>query len=217
MEGIVINTLAYKEKSKLVYLYTQHGKESVKVHDVASKIGFTTTLNIVEYEVSAAKLPTLINYSIKKSYFDMYDNLAKMDVVMTIINLINSLEPDAPHERIYPFLIKILDRLVETANPHFILALFLVKMLSVFGVRPILKNCVKCGNPKVNSFSVVDGGALCPNCSLYDNKEIYDSWLMLYYDRSFDESIIKQANLKELLDTIYDYYSIHTNLRLKRL
>lgn len=216
MEGIVINTLAYKEKSKLVYLYTKRGKEGIKVHDVAHKIGFTTTLNIVEYEISASKVPTLINYNVKKSYFEMNSDLIKMDVIMTIISLINSLEPDANHERIYPFLIKILDKLEKTTNPRFVLALFLVKMLSVFGVRPILKTCVKCGNPKVISLSIVDGGALCPNCSHSDNKDIYDSWYALYYDQSFDESILKGINLKELLDSIYDYYLIHTNLKLKK-
>ena len=61
MEGIVINTIDYKEKSKIVYLYTPNGISSVKALDVMKKnLGFTVTLNHVEYNVSNSKFPTVL-------------------------------------------------------------------------------------------------------------------------------------------------------------
>lgn len=40
MEGIVLQAIEYKEKSKLVYLYTPFGIQSVKALDAAKKVGF---------------------------------------------------------------------------------------------------------------------------------------------------------------------------------
>lgn len=51
MEGIVLKSLSYKEKSKLVYLYTPVGMKSVLVYDFNKNAGFTTTLNHVSFEV----------------------------------------------------------------------------------------------------------------------------------------------------------------------
>lgn len=53
MEGIVIKTIDYKEKSKIVYLYTSFGMKSIKALDVLrTKLGFVTTLNVVDFELS---------------------------------------------------------------------------------------------------------------------------------------------------------------------
>ena len=69
MEGIVINTIDYKEKSKIVYLYTPNGINSVKALDVMKKnLGFIVTLNHVEYNVSNGKFPTVLEYNLIKSY-----------------------------------------------------------------------------------------------------------------------------------------------------
>ena len=104
MEGIVINTIDYKEKSKIVYLYTPNGISSVKALDVMKKnLGFTVTLNYVEYNVSNGKFPTVLEYSLKKSYFDLCSNLDKINIVNIMIDIIKKLEGEYPHSRIFKF------------------------------------------------------------------------------------------------------------------
>ncbi len=216
MEGLVLKSIDYKEKSKLVYLYTSKGIISCKALDVSkSKLGFITTLNVVDFELTDNKLPTVKEYSIKKSFYNLYNDLNKIGIVTPIFDIIYHLENDAPHQRIYPFLIKVLDELIENnTNPYFILSLFLIKMLSVFGIKPELNKCIYCNNTNIINFSLINGGALCANCSSknIDNYLLYQAFYQLYYDKEFIEI---DLNYKKLLDKIYEYYNIHSNFKLK--
>ena len=66
-KGIVIGSIDYKEKSKIVYLYTPNGKESVLAGGAKSikggMLGFTNTLNYVEYVKTQSNLPKLVEYN----------------------------------------------------------------------------------------------------------------------------------------------------------
>ena len=217
MEGIVIGSLEYKEKSKIVYLYTPYGKEGIRTLDVAKKLAFATTLNCVEYEKTKANLPTLIEFTLKKSYYSFNQNMAKLDAVGVMIGVINNLEPDAPHQRIYPFFKNCLELLESTDNVNFILALFLVKMLAVFGTKPVLDSCVLCGNKNIVSFSIPDGGALCENCSVNNSYgyETYQEFKYLYSTKEYVQPKELAINYEKLLEDIFSYYLIHVNLRVK--
>ena len=75
--GLVIGSIEYKEKSKIVELYTPYGKENVLARG-ASKVtsgllGFTTTLNYVNFEKSKASFPVMIEYYLIKSYYFLLD------------------------------------------------------------------------------------------------------------------------------------------------
>lgn len=215
MEGIVLKAIDYKEKSKLVYLYTSKGIISCKALDVSkSKLGFITTLNVVDFELTENKLPTVKEYNIKKSHYSLYNDLNKIGIITPIFDIIYHLENDAPHQRIYPFLIKVLDELIIKNNPYFILSLFLIKMLSVFGIKPELKKCIYCDNTNIVNFSITNGGALCSSCSPRNDENylFYKSFYHLYYDKEFIEIDI---NYKKLLDKIYEYYNLHSNFKLK--
>ncbi len=215
MEGIVLKSIDYKEKSKLVYLYTSKGIISCKALDVSkSKLGFITTLNVVNFELIENKLPTVKEYNIKKSYYSLYNDLNKIGIITPIFDIIYHLENDAPHQRIYPFLIKILDELIKNDNPYYILSIFLIKMLSVFGIKPELKKCLYCNNTNIVNFSITNGGALCSNCSSKNDENylLYKSFYHLYYDKEFIEI---DTNYNKLLDKIYEYYNLHSNFKLK--
>lgn len=217
MEGIVIKSIDYKEKSKIVYLYTKDGMDSVKALDVSkSKLGFVTTLNHVKYEKTSAKLPTLVEYSIIKSYYGFYESLSKVGVIMVLLDIINHLEEASPNEKIYSFLLKCLDTLEASSEPLFVLSLFLVKMLAVFGVRPNLKACVICGATDIAGFSVSKGGALCRKCLPNNNTfKVYEAFYKLYYDTTYDENNYSFIDYKSFLEVVYSYYSIHANIKLK--
>ncbi|MDE6047429.1 MAG: DNA repair protein RecO [Anaeroplasmataceae bacterium] len=217
MEGIVLKTIDYKEKSKLVYLYTPSGIISVKALDASkTKLGFITTLNQVEFEMSSGKLPTVIEYSLKKSFYSIYESLTKVGVLTPILDIIFHLEEGVNHRRIYSFLIQTLNELLDTELPYQILSIFLVKMLAVFGIKPELKKCVRCSKTNLVNFSCLEGGALCDSCSLYHerNYQLLQDFQNLYFSKEFKD-ISLNLSYTDLLDEIYQYYAIHANFKLK--
>ena len=218
MEGIVINTIDYKEKSKIVYLYTPNGISSVKALDVMKKnLGFTVTLNHVEYNVSNSNFPTVLEYSLKKCYYYLYEDLNKMGVVITMLDVIKKLEGNYPHSKIFNFFIECLNLLEKVKEPRFVLSVFLIKMLYIFGVKPTFNECVHCGNKSVVNFSIKDGGALCDICANHNSEglKILDWFNKLYSVREYDENNFGFIDYKELLNNVYSYYLFHVNLKLK--
>ena len=218
MEGIVINTIDYKEKSKIVYLYTPNGISSVKALDVMKKnLGFTVTLNYVEFEMSNSKFPTVLEYSLKKSYYNSFQDIKKMGVVFTLVDIIKRLEGDYPHNRIFSFFLNCLNLLEKGEEPRFVLSLFLIKMLYIFGVKPSFEECVFCGSKNIVDFSINSGGPICSNCGSHNeiNLKIMDWFKRIYNAKDYNEELFLDINYKELLDQIYSYYLIHVNLKLK--
>jgi DNA repair protein RecO (recombination protein O) len=220
MEGIVINTIDYKEKSKIVYLYTPNGINSVKALDVMKKnLGFTVTLNHVEYSISNSKFPTVLEYSLKKSYFDLCTNLSKINIINIMIDIIKKLEGDYPHSRIFNFFKECLDLLEESNEPRFVLSLFLIKMLYIFGVKPTFDECVLCGNKTLVNFSSHTGGALCNKCSNMNEDGIkHLNWFKkIYQTKEYNEELFDDIDYKELLNEISTYYLVHVNIKLKQM
>lgn len=218
MEGIVIKSIEYKEKSKLVYLYTPKGLVSIKALDVSkTKLGFVTTLNVVEFETTTGKLPTVLEYSLKESFYSLYEDLTKMGVLTPMIDVLQHLEEQVNHARIYDFVLRILKELKETKEPYYILAIFLVKMLAVFGVRPELKHCILCGKETIVNFSILDGGALCEECASYNERNfaVYSAFKQLYFANSYEVQSLS-LDYKSLLEAIYSYYAIHAHIHLKK-
>ena len=217
MEGIVINTIDYKEKSKIVYLYTPNGINSVKALDVMKKnLGFIVTLNHVEYNVSNGKFPTVLEYNLIKSYYDKFD-IKKLGVISVILDVIKRLEGDYPHSRIFSFFLECLNILETAKEPRFVLSLFLIKMLYIFGVKPSLNECVYCKDKTLVNFSINAGGAICSNCANYNENNLkHLEWFQkLYSTKEYDESKFSDIDYKELLNQVYGYYSLHVNLKLK--
>ena len=63
-EGIILNTIDYKESSKIVHLYTPFGRISVKALGANKPknglLGFTTIGNTVSFVATDSELPTLM-------------------------------------------------------------------------------------------------------------------------------------------------------------
>ena len=216
MEGIVINAIEYKEKSKIVYLYTPNGLVSVKALDVKTKLPFVTSLNVVEFNMSNSKFPTLIEYNLRRTFYSFHTDISKLNIVFIFISIIKAVDNNAPHSRIYKFLLECLDLLENCNDYRWVLCLFLIKMLYIFGVKPNLENCVVCGKQNIVNFSINSGGALCDCCANYNENgyKIYSDMKLFYYSKDYDESLFKNINYDLLIENVYQYYSIHVNLHL---
>ena len=213
--GIIINSIDYKETSKIVYLYTPYGHESVKVLGgkgiKKGNLAFTTTGNVVSYVRSDAKFPSLIEYSLESSAFDITSDINKINAFSKIIKVISCLPDDIDHNKTYKYIIKTIQELKKYSCCKKILCIFLIKMLYTFGVAPNLKLCVTCGNDNISGFSINLGGALCNNCGKAD--DILSIWNEYYYDKKNIEEY-SECSYDTLIKDIYKYYSIHANINL---
>lgn len=222
-KGIVIGSIDYKEKSKIVYLYTPNGKESILAGGAKSikggMLGFTNTLNYVEYVKTHSNLPKLVEYNLIDSYYDLSNSLDKMKIVTIIIQVLNNINDITFHSSIFSFLINILNELKkENSNNKLILAVYLTKMLSAFGAQPSFDTCVRCNMKNYPSFlSIEEGGMVCNICSPISNLNNYEIIKKIYKTKSINFSDFDvDCNLDDLLTNIYKYYQYHVHLNLKK-
>lgn len=220
--GIVINSIDYKESSKIVYLYTKKGRISVKVLGAKSQkkgfLSFIMPLTLLNAYITNKEFPTLVEYNIINSYKDIKDDLKKELAFSYILEILNKIPYDSPHEKIYNLLINLFD-LSEYYDAMLLCLIFKIKMLYTFGVNPNFKECSMCGSKDVYYFSVSLGGAVCKKCShigLYD-KSILDILKYIYYMDLSKESLdkLKEINVKEIFDIVTKYYKEHVNISLK--
>ncbi len=225
IKGIVIGSIDYKETSKIVYLYTKLGKISVKALGSKTKksktLSFTTTLNTVECIITNSEFPTLIDYTVIDQNRYIKEELKTNLWMSYILEIVNKFPSDANHERCFDFLLRTIDHANNKINPMLLAILFQLKVLSVFGVAPVLKRCVKCGNIETIGLNINDGGAVCINCKTSKtlDKEILEKIKELYYfddkENNFDK--FENYNLIEIFNIINTYYDTHSNIYLKGL
>lgn len=220
-EGIVISSIDYKEKSKIVYLYTPYGTDSILVKGAKkynqSLLDFTTTLNEVKYIKTKSKLPSLIEFRLIKSHFNLTTNINKIRAIQVILYLLKQIQNDNYHNKIYNFVIKIINYLDEYDNYKKVLALYLIKMLYVFGINPSLNECVICKNKNdLVFFDLKEGGCYCKNHSINSNTLKLNIWKEYYYDKKeFIE--YSDCDFNQLLNDIFTYYNIHMSINLNNI
>ncbi len=219
-KGLIIDSIDYKEKSKIIYLYTPYGKESILVKAgkayKAGNLGMITTLNEVSYVKSKAKLPVMIEYHILNSFFDITSSIEKIEAVSIILEIIKNIPDDTNHERCYNFIINTLNDLKNYPNTKKVLSLFLIKMLYVYGVNPSLKECVNCHNKANLVFlDIYRGGALCSSCTVNNTLDKLNIWNEYYYEKKKIEDY-SDVDFKLLLKDIASYYSIHLSINIEK-
>jgi DNA repair protein RecO (recombination protein O) len=129
-EGIVIKSIPYKETSKIVYLYTNKGKISVRA--IGSKntkkntFGFGESGNIVSFITTDSDFPSLTEYEIINSAYKYVNDFDSIMALGKIIEILNYIPEDSIHNKCYPFVKDILLNL--DTNPKKALAIFLINM-----------------------------------------------------------------------------------------
>lgn len=223
-KGIVLYTIDYKEKSKIIYLYTKYGIKSYFVTNASNQKGhnlaITNTLNVISYISNDSKISKIKEYDILVNSFDLSNDLKKIDLSILIIKILKNIKVDDINlnEKYLDFVINIIKFLKDsTINIKKLEIIFLIKSLIMFGVEPNLKECVVCHNIDIKFFSVNYGGALCKNCykqSIYNDELILEDYQNIYYNKNFNDIKIL-SNIDDLLDNLYKYYFIHCNIKIK--
>ena len=81
IEGITLSSIDYKEKSKIVYIYTKYGNISYKalgsLNQKKGMLPLITTMNQLNVILTQSKFPTAIDYTLLNSYDDIKNDLKK--------------------------------------------------------------------------------------------------------------------------------------------
>ena len=217
-KGIIINSIDYKEKSKIVYLYTPYGHDSVLAGGAKtiknSLLAFTVTLNVVSYLKSNNKLSHMLEFKLIDSYYEMASDIKNFDAISIIIKVIKAIPNDTNHNLAYNFIIKTLNEIRNGIDIKKAISIFLIKMLYVFGVNPNLSECAICKNKNIVFFDIYKGISYCNNHSSIENLDVIKVWIEYYYDKK-DFKDYSEVNYDRLIDDLIKYYNINCNLKLR--
>lgn len=180
-EAIILSKMKYRDTSKILRLYSREfGKISViakGARDTKSK--FRAALEpmnyvaVVMYKNDNRELQLLSQCDVLNSFRYLSEDMEKMYVAMTALELVDIVTHDEErNEPLYQLLLNLLEA-VNDATKNTIPALyyFETKLSELLGFKPDLYMCSYCrkkieeGLPKKGSFSLINDGVLCQECS----------------------------------------------------
>lgn len=217
LKGIVLRSIDYKENSKICYMLTEQGLLSIRALGTKGyknkNFNFSEILNNCEMEITDSDFPSLIDFSLINRYDNIKKDIKALSYVSMMLEVTRALDGFLPYQRIYNFLITVLNLIEKGESAKLLTAVYLIKMLKPLGIKPEFDYCVNCGG-KAKYLDIRLGQAYYESdtTSYFELEEVK----RVYY---FD---IKQEinNLKVDLDNIYkfifEYYMYHLDINLKK-
>lgn len=104
-------------------------------------------------------------------------------------------------------------------------AAYVIKVLSHGGWRPVLDECVSCGEASASRFSVAAGGVLCESCArevegAESVSALYVDWMRALIACTFDvllSSNVDQGTASRLFFTAHQWAATHLDSRLRAM
>jgi len=224
VEGFIISVVPYKEKSKIINIFTRDGiigciakgakslKSELRVYTTKFTYGkflidfkSSNSLNILKEANSVNELKNIKNDLLLISY---------LSYVVELTNQVIKQTDD--YSSLYNLFIDTILKLNDKLNPKIITNIYELKVLDYLGVGINFNCCAKCGSTK--NIVTIDGdigGYVCKDC--YTNEFIYDDktikMLRMYYlieMKSISElkiSDIVSNNIDRFINTYYDRYT----------
>ena len=222
-EGIILNTIDYKENHKIIYLLTKEGKESLLINGAKNikkgQSNETQVLTKVSYikkgnNLAKATLLESIDY-----YNEIKIDIKRMAVASYLIEVVyRFIHNDTNFIMLYNLLDKFLEELKIANNLKLLLLEFRIKLLYFLGIEPNFKTCVHCGSKNnLVGLALRFGSMECIEHESKDNIGIYATNIiqLLYKDKTLKINLDDNNVVDYLSDLIDKYYSYHLNDKIK--
>lgn len=233
-EGIILTTRPFKESSLFCSVFTKKfGKIKVLAKGARRpKSKFCGTLEpfsldeIIFYKRELKEIYTLSDAVIINNFEKIRSSVIKVNAAQILCEFFEkTLAPGEKEEKDYNLLLFFLKKLpaIDESKVKSLTYYFLLKALGTGGVKPYLKDCVRCRQPiklteKVN-FSISEGGLVCDKH--FDDTVIFLVGKTVRVIREVYENktpVIEEDTRNEIEKLIPDYlfYHLH-NLVLNSL
>lgn len=229
VEGIVLKTSDYQEKSKILHIFTKEhgiiglylkGANNYKSSSFASSQPLSHALFNINYRQNG--LSTCYKAEVIEAFNTLKIDFDKNIYVYHLFELIfKSIEGHTPVIDLYTLLLAIMYKMndINDLNSINIYTLFFeLRLLEIIGVAPMLSNCVECGSTEhIANFDIRRGGFVCEKC-LDRKMEHYDintlkALYQLYHSDLGDLDKLRIENIKELRKLIANFYLYHLGIR----
>jgi DNA repair protein RecO (recombination protein O) len=229
LQGIVLKNKAYRESDQLLSIFSPHGKLTMVVQGSKkprSRFGAVTEpftiASFICYQHNSTSMPTLTDADIIS-----HNKSLRSDLLLTaygaywlelVDRVVVEKEPQLP---LYTQFIVLLEQLNSRKDPEILTRLVELAVLKAAGYQPVFTHCVCCkASNRPVSFSVLQGGFLCSNCT---DREIPVTSATAHYLRILNElpvGLLGEVNIKletkQQLETILQkYLDTHLELNLK--
>ena len=228
IEGIIITEVDYKESSKIINIFSPtdgivgilaHGTKKIK-----SKLsGVTSKLTYGYFHVNYKEngLSTLIEVDIINGFKKTRKSIDLISYASYLLELSSMVYKHDNNPEIYNLLIASLKKIEEGYDFEVITNILELKLLVYLGIKPVIDNCVNCGNKQdIVTISSYKGGYLCKNCThnepIVNIKTIKLLRMFYYVDIKKSSKLEISKNIKKELNLfIDDYYDRYSGLYLK--
>lgn len=178
-DSIVISKYDFRETSLITNFFTKDfGKLSgilkgirVEPAKFASTIEPFSFNEVIFYKNNRTTLHLVSQCDLKDNFDNIRRDAVKTGIAICLLELLDTImQPEDRNEEIFSLCLDSLGELNITNNPHKILIIFKIKILSLSGFKPHFDSCVSCGMrvSGQSKFSLVLGGLLCLACSHKD-------------------------------------------------
>lgn len=228
VRGIIISETPYSETSKILNIITKEygtigvlakGAKSLKskLRSVSTKL----TYGYFHIYYKEKGLSTLVNVDVINNFKNIKTDITNMSYVCYILELVNQVMKHEYNEEIFNLLEASILKINEKFDAGIITNILELKMLDYLGVRPIIDECVLCGNKTdIVTISGDKGGYICKNC-IKDDYIVSDKTIKLirmfyYVDISKISKLSISSKVKYEIDMfVNSYYDRYTGLYLK--
>jgi DNA repair protein RecO (recombination protein O) len=233
LQAIVLSSYDYKEKDKLVTLFSlEEGIISAVVKGVkkeGAKLKFAVQpfcfLNAIL--VKRGNFYTLTSAELQDSFFDLTKNITSYYVAFSLLEVVQvSMMQNEPNPLVFVNLLKALKQICYDNLPaKLVLVKFMVGMLKVLGYRFNFKMCASCQMPFVNkkylnleTGAFVCGSCVVPTCALVESDVFL--FIQLLYQTEMERlgSIqAKETVVNNALKLITQNFEHRTEKKLKTI
>ena len=228
IEGIIVSELDYKESSKIINVLTNEygiigliAKGTKKINSPLSSVTSKLTYGYFHIKYKENGLSTLLEVDVINKFKNIKKDINLMSYSLYLLELSSSVYTHSDNLDVYKLLIDSLIKIEEGYDYQVISNIFELKMLDYLGIKPIIDECVNCGNKvDIVTISSYKGGYLCKNCArgevIVNIKTIKLLRMFYYVDISKISKLDVSPNIKkELSRFIYDYYDRYSGIYLK--
>lgn len=233
IEGIVLKTTDYQEKSKILQVFSrEHGLISIYLRGANEyrqrTYSLAQELTHASFSVyyKAGGLSTSYSGEVINGFMNLKLDFDKNIFLFHLFELLlKVLEQHHPQPTLFDLILEVMVLVDETDDIllHHVLTLAIeLKLLYFIGLAPVLDRCVECGKAQNITTFVPDlGGFICRDCIIHHPHSVYYSIdalknLITLYTQSINELKTIQTNpkvIEELRMIIDEYYRFHLGVK----